>query len=137
LSPLLLDTCAAIWLVEGQSLSKEAQTALASATADGLDTFVSPISAWEVAMLAAKQRLRLPLTPLAWFENLMAKPRIAAADLSARILVASCTLPGSPPSDPMDRIITATARENGYRLITRDKQLLDYAKQGHVVALAC
>ena len=136
-SPLLLDTCAAIWLVEGQSLSTEAETALASATENGLDTFVSPITAWEIGMLGAQKRVILPVAPLAWFESLLAKPAIALAVLNARTLIASSFLPGSPPSDPMDRIITATARENSYRLVTRDKKLLKYAEQGHLQAVAC
>jgi PIN domain nuclease of toxin-antitoxin system len=37
----------------------------------------------------------------------------------------------------MDRIILATAREGGYRLVTRDKHLLAYADDGHVQAIAC
>jgi PIN domain nuclease of toxin-antitoxin system len=132
-SRLLLDTCAAIWLVEGQTLSDAAQEALGM----GEDALVSPITAWEVAMLSSKSRLKMPLAPLAWFEALVAKPGIAVAELSARILVASSFLPGSPPNDPMDRIIAATAREGGYRVVTRDRQLLKYAQQGHVQALAC
>ena len=137
MSALLLDTCAAIWLVEGQALSNAAQDALGSATADGVDAFISPISAWEIGMLSARGRLRMPLAPLAWLEGLVAKPGIALAELSARILIASSFLPGSPPNDPMDRIIVATARENSYCLMTRDRQLLKYAEQGHVQALAC
>jgi PIN domain nuclease of toxin-antitoxin system len=137
MSPILLDTCAAIWLAEGQSLSQAAEEALGETSSIGADAFVSPITAWEVGMLATKGRLILPLAPLAWFEGLLAKPQIALADISARILVASSFLPGSPPNDPMDRIIVATARENGYCLLTRDKKLLKYAEQGHVQALAC
>ena len=37
----------------------------------------------------------------------------------------------------MDRIILATAREAGYRLITRDRHMLSYADQGYVMALEC
>jgi PIN domain nuclease of toxin-antitoxin system len=59
------------------------------------------------------------------------------ADLSPHLLIASSFLPGSPPRDPADRIIAATARENGWRLITRDKILLNYARAGHLEALAC
>jgi len=136
-SPILLDTCAAIWLAEGQSLSQAAQEALAESSGMGADAFVSPITAWEVGMLVTKGRLNLPLAPLAWFEGLLAQPQIALADISARILVASSFLPGDPPNDPMDRIMAATARESGFCLITRDKRLLKYAAQGHLQALAC
>ena len=137
MSTLLLDTCAAIWLVEGISLSNAAQDALDSVAENGAGALVSPITAWEIGMLSAKARIKMPLPPLAWFEGLIAKPGIALADLSARILVAASFLPGSPPKDPMDRIILATAREGGYRLLTRDRHLLAYADEGHVMALAC
>ena len=59
------------------------------------------------------------------------------AELSPQILIASSFLPGDPPGDPADRILAATAREYGYTLVTRDRPLLDYAKQGHLQALAC
>jgi PIN domain nuclease of toxin-antitoxin system len=136
-SPLLLDTCAAIWLAEGETLSDEAKEALASSTAAGVEVLISPVTAWEVGMLAAKGRLNMPLAPLAWFESLLALPLMAAAELSPRVLVASSFLPGTPPTDPMDRIVIATAREKGYRVLTRDKMMLGYARQGHLSAIAC
>jgi len=79
----------------------------------------------------------MPLTPLLWFERLVGSPGIALADLTARVLIASSFLPGSPPRDPVDRILVATAREGDYRLVTRDKELLEYAAQGYVKAVAC
>jgi PIN domain nuclease of toxin-antitoxin system len=136
-SRLLLDTHAAIWLVEGQSLSTAAKEALAAATANHEDAFVSPMTAWEVGMLAARGRVRMPLTPLLWFERLAGSPGIALAELSVRVLIASSFLPGMPPRDPIDRILIATAREEDYRLVTRDKEVLEYAELGHVKVLAC
>lgn len=135
--PLLLDTCAAIWLAEGEALSQPARQALADVSAKSIATFVSPITAWEIGMLASKGRLKLPLSPIAWFENLLSKPLIAPAEISARIFVASSFLPGIPPTDPMDRLMAATAREKGYRLMTRDQRLLKYAEQGHIQAVRC
>jgi PIN domain nuclease of toxin-antitoxin system len=58
-------------------------------------------------------------------------------ELTPEVLISSSYLPGSPPRDPADRIIAATARVQGYRLVTRDRLLLDYAEAGHVEALAC
>lgn len=135
--PLLLDTCAAIWFAEGKALSQQAREALAQTSTKGIATYLSPVTAWEVGMLASKGRLSLPLAPLAWFEGLLSKPLIGQAELSARIFVASSFLPGDPPSDPMDRLIAATAREKGFRLMTRDKRLLKYAEQGHIQAIPC
>jgi PIN domain nuclease of toxin-antitoxin system len=132
-----LDTHAAIWLVEGLSLSNAAKDALAAATANREDAFVSPMTAWEIGMLSARGRVRMPLTPLLWFERLVGSPGIALADLPARVLIASSFLPGSPPRDPIDRILIATAREGDYRLVTRDKEVLGYSEMGHVKVLAC
>lgn len=79
----------------------------------------------------------MSMSPQAWFEALLSVPGVALADLSPRILIASSFLPGSPPRDPADRIVVATAREHGLRLMTRDKVLLDYGKDGHLDVLAC
>lgn len=54
--------------------------------------------------------------------------------LAPQILIESTRLPGRIHGDPSDRILAATAREHGLVLLTRDRLLLDYAKQGHVNA---
>ena len=61
----------------------------------------------------------------------------ALPQLSVETLVDSCTLPGSPPDDPADRIIIATARERDLTVLTRDRRILDYSRAGHVRAMAC
>jgi PIN domain nuclease of toxin-antitoxin system len=136
-SGLLLDTCAAIWLAEGEAVSQQALNAIDRAGTTGKSIFVSPITAWEIGLLAARGRIAMSMPPQAWFERLLAVPGIALTDLSVRILIASSYLPGQPPRDPADRMIAATARETGLKLITRDRLLLDYADQGHIEAIAC
>lgn len=98
---------------------------------------VSPITAWEIAMLMAKRRLRSTLPAERWFARLMATPGFRSVDLSADILMASWSLPGKLNSDPADRIIAATARANGLTVMTRDRQLLAYAREGYLRAVAC
>ncbi len=46
-------------------------------------------------------------------------------------------LPGEFHNDPVDRIIVATARALALTVVTRDKAILDYARQGYVLALPC
>jgi PIN domain nuclease of toxin-antitoxin system len=53
------------------------------------------------------------------------------------MLMASATLPGSPPRDPADRIIAATARQFGYVVVTRDAELLAYGQAGHLMTVPC
>jgi PIN domain nuclease of toxin-antitoxin system len=134
---LLLDTCAAIWISNRQPFSAAAVQALRHAREAGEAIYASPISAWEVGMLVARGRLNLQMTPQRWFERLMEAPGLRLADMLPSTLVASSFLPGKPPNDPADRILAATAREYGWRLVTRDRLLLDYAAEGHIQALAC
>lgn len=137
MSALLLDTCAAIWLAEGETIADEAMAAIDHAGNTGGTVYVSPITAWEIGLLAARGRIAISVPPLTWFERLLAVPGVALADLSVAVLVASSYLPGTPPRDPADRMIAATARENGFKLITRDRLLLDYAEAGHIEAINC
>jgi PIN domain nuclease of toxin-antitoxin system len=99
--------------------------------------YVSPFTAWEIGTLVAKQRVHLTLSPEHWFDTLMAQPGVRLAPLTPSILLASTALPGTPPSDPADRIIVATARTLDLVVITRDRQILDYADQGLLRAIAC
>ncbi|HEY2885333.1 MAG TPA: type II toxin-antitoxin system VapC family toxin [Rhizomicrobium sp.] len=134
--PYLLDTCACHWLVD-DTLTKDAATALTDAYNAGLSTYISPITALEVATLARKRRFRSPLTPRRWFESLMQLSGLAQAEMSAGLLIESQSLPGDIHKDPYDRIIAATAREYGYTVMTRDRALLDYGGQGYLSVMPC
>jgi PIN domain nuclease of toxin-antitoxin system len=135
--PLLLDTCAAIWITEEQALATEALTAIERSHRSGQFIYVSPITAWEIGLLVSRGKLTSPMSAQRWFERLLAAPGVRLAEMAHDILIASSFLPGAPPRDPADRILAATAREQGYRLLTRDSPLLTYARQGHLQALAC
>jgi len=88
-------------------------------------------------MLASRGRLQMLIRPERWFVNLFDAPGVKLAGLSPELLIASSYLPGEPPRDPVDRIIAATARELGATLVTRDRALLGYAKQGHLNIVEC
>jgi PIN domain nuclease of toxin-antitoxin system len=135
-SHYLLDTCAAIWLLE-DNLPAAADAALAEAHQRGVMTYVSPITAWEVSVSARKGRFASSLPPQRWFEALISAPGMALADMSPTVLIASQELPLFPTDDPADRIIAATAREYGFAVVTRDRALLAYAKQGYLNVLEC
>jgi PIN domain nuclease of toxin-antitoxin system len=134
---LLLDTCAVIWLTNGEPISDEASAVLRQARDSGDIVYVSPITAWELGLLAARGRLNLLMTPQRWFDRLLEAPGLRLSEMPPNVLIASSFLPGILPRDPADRIIAATAREYGYRLMTRDRPLLDYAEQGHIQAICC
>jgi PIN domain nuclease of toxin-antitoxin system len=135
-APLLLDTCALIYAVE-DTISTSAADVMTNAIRVGLAVFVSPITAWEMGMLMRRGRYTSPVTANRWFAEALARPGMVLATMSPDLLIASSFLPGRPPKDPADRIIAATARDLGLTLVTRDRQLLDYAEQGHVDAIDC
>jgi len=135
--PILLDTCAAIWVVEDARLAQPAIDLLAAAADAEIPIYVSPISAWEVGLLVARERLKLLITPQRWFQQLLEAPGVRLADMSPELLIASSFLPGEPPRDPADRIIVATARDYGATLMTRNRALLEYGEQGHIRVEKC
>ena len=134
---LLLDTCAVMWTAQGDPLHEPAASELPKACERGESLLVSPITAWEVAMLVAKGRMALALNPDLWFERFCDLPGVTLAAMPPSVLVASTTLPGQTPGDPADRILIATARAFGYVLVTRDEKILEYGAHGHVQVLAC
>ena len=135
--PVLLDTCAAIWLVNGDRMSAASRRAVASAQGSAAGVYVSPISAWEVATLVSRNRLRLSQAPEAWFDRLLALPGVRLAQMPPEVLSASAFLPGKPPRDPADRIIAATARAFGVVIVTRDGELTPYGRAGHIATIGC
>jgi PIN domain nuclease of toxin-antitoxin system len=125
-----------IWAAE-DALSAEAADAMTASLRDGVPVFLSPISAWELGMLMARRRYLSSLSPERWFERVTSSPGVRLTGMPPAVLIASSFLPGTPPRDPADRIIAATAREYDYTVVTRDKPLLAYAEQGHLRAMGC
>jgi PIN domain nuclease of toxin-antitoxin system len=134
---ILLDTCAAIWLAAGAKVSSSAEEALNRAYQRSEPVYVSPITGWEIGMLALRGRFASPHPPRIWFDRLLAIDGVRLDALPPSVLIESSFLPGQPPRDPADRIIITAAREHDHTVMTRDRIILDYAKAGHVRALAC
>jgi PIN domain nuclease of toxin-antitoxin system len=134
--PILLDTCAAIWISQGEPLGEQATQALIQADTISGAVVISPITAWEIGILVARERITLSREPAGWFQEII-DAGVDLAPMPAEILIASSFLPGTLLRDPADRILAATARAMNYRLMTRDQFLLDYAAAGHIQAIAC
>lgn len=136
MSPILLDTHAALWAFEG-SIRKPIGTLIAQASDRG-ELLLSPITAWEIGLLVRKQRFRLAATIHDYVRMLYAQPGLVTAPLTPAIAVASTALPGEFHSDPADRILVATAAAFGASLVTRDKAIHEYAKATkHIRCIAC
>src|SRR6266496_4369469 len=88
---VLLDTCAVIWLANGDLLSPAAISTIVSAgLADGV--FVSPISAWKIGLLSRPKAGRSSVAeflpdPRTWFARVMAFPAIKAAPFTPEIAI--------------------------------------------------
>jgi PIN domain nuclease of toxin-antitoxin system len=134
---MLLDTCTAIWLMNGDPMSADSRAAITAAQAGNLGVYVSPMTAWEIAILVSRNRLQLSLSPDAWFDALLGFAGVRLAPMPPKVLIASANLPGTPPKDPVDRIIAATGRTFGHVVITRDGELIQYAQAGHIELVEC
>ena len=134
--PILLDTCALLWITHRDPLATAASDALEEASRERGTVLVSPITAWEVGQAVAKGRIKLALEPLRWFETAL-EAGLALASMPPSVLVESSFLPHARLRDPADKILAATARAFDYRLMTRDRSLLDYASEGHLQAITC
>jgi PIN domain nuclease of toxin-antitoxin system len=134
---LLLDTCAILWIAQDAPIAPAVHEAIERDFAATRPTHVSPISAWELGLLAVSRRISLTMTPTRWFHHFIERPGVALAELTPDILIAASFLPGELHRDPADRILCATAREGGHTIVTRDRKILDYAAAGHIRALAC
>ena len=134
---ILLDTCAAIWIVAGAKIDAKAEDALDQARDLAEPVFVSAVTAWEIGLLASKGRFASPYSPKVWFDKLMSIETFRLLDVTPALLIDSCFLPGNPPRDPGDRLIIATARDDSLTVMTRDRQILAYGSAGHVLTMVC
>ena len=120
--PVLLDTCALLWLAsDSGKLSPSARARIRDAS----EAFWSPISAWEIAQKVALGDLTLPADPLKWFDALLVRYRLMPISLTAAILVRAAQLPRHH-KDPADRFIIATALLNNLPVATADHRFAEY-----------
>jgi PIN domain nuclease of toxin-antitoxin system len=135
---VLLDTHALIWIVAKAPMSLSSLAAVRAAASTG-DVLVSPVSAWEVGLLATARRssIRFLPTPQRWWAKALNTPGVRLTALSPEAAIEAAFLPQTLHRDPADRLLIATARQLGATMITRDKLILAYAALGHVDAIPC
>ncbi len=123
---ILLDTHAILWWqAGGQRLSAAARRAIASAAT----ILVSPVSCWEIALLASKGRVELDRDPFVWVQDFLATDLVEIADLTPTAAVAAARLPSAGfRGDPADAFLYATARERDVPMVTKDEGLRNYAR---------
>lgn len=121
---LLLDTHVLVWWLLGHPLPHPAQTeAMQRAEKSGEAFGLSAISLWELARLIEKKRLAIRAAPEVLFEQIEGHPQLELLPLTPRIALEASRLGSEFSKDPADRIIAATARVHGLRLVTADETL--------------
>ncbi len=108
-----------------EDLSPQAQKAINDSEVLG----VSIISCWEIAMLVAKERLRLSIDVQDWITRALSYKGIKLLELTPEIAVLATRLPGEFHKDPADRIIVASCLKLGVALLTLDQNI---KKWGHI-----
>ena len=118
---VLLDTHVFIWsLLDSSKLTKEAIDVL---TNEENEFLISPISLWEILVLAEKKRLQIKGDADEWVKEALKVSQIIEAPITAAIAIESRNVKLSH-QDPADRFIVATAKLYGCALMTADKEII-------------
>jgi PIN domain nuclease of toxin-antitoxin system len=121
---LLLDTHIWIWYALGDpKLSDNLRSIIAVETTE---LWLSPISVWEVLLLAEKGRISLQPDANTWIDRSLKLLAIHEAPLNHQIARLSRQV-DLPHQDPADRFIVATAVYYELQLATVDKNLTSAA----------
>lgn len=121
---LLLDTHIWLWYALGNpDLSDNLRSTIAS---DTTELWLSPISIWEVLLLAEKGRISLQSNTTAWIDQSLESLAICEAPLNRHVALLSRQI-DLPHQDPADRFIAATAVHYQLQLATVDTHLKDAA----------
>jgi PIN domain nuclease of toxin-antitoxin system len=120
-STVLLDTHVVHWWsAEPERISKTAAATLS----DAAELAVADVSWFELAWLARRERIVVSIPLRSWLERLSSELRTVG--ISPAIADTAVSLPSSFPGDPADRLIYATAVENGWQLVTNDRKLREH-----------
>jgi len=105
------------WSSEPDRLSDDATRAVTMAD----ELAVASITWFELAWLAQHERIIVAIPIRSWLEELAELVRTVST--TPAIAATAVSLPSSFPGDPADRLIYATAIEQGWSLVTRDDRL--------------
>lgn len=121
---IVLDTHTLVWAVSAdRKLGRRARALIDAAWPRG-EVAVSAISFWEIAVLAARRRLRLRESVGDWRSGLLAAG-LDELPIDGAIAVRATELEGLP-GDPADRFIVASALQAGAEFLTADENILGW-----------
>jgi len=118
----LLDTHVILWsAIEPERLSSSVVSLLQN---EENELWFSPISIWEILVLAEKGRIQIKATPESFVRNIIEHLPLKEAMLNSEIAIESRKVK-LHHQDPADRFLAATAIIYGLTMITADKRLID------------
>jgi len=119
---MILDTCALLWLVNG-----DAKLSRATFKKINEEPFIhiSAISGFEVAYKAAKGQLTLQNPAEEWFRKAVDRHGLTILPLDLTVCIMAAQLPPIH-HDPCDRFIIATAKLNNLAVVTADERFEEY-----------
>lgn len=121
MNKLLLDTHILLWsLLEPDRLHPQIVSQLED---NENEKWLSPITTWEIIILAEKGRIILDDSPVSWMKNVLEIVPFKQAVLNHEVAMQS-TLIKLPQRDPADRFIVASAIVYGLTLVTSDKKIV-------------
>lgn len=120
---LLLDTCAILYLSMGANC---VQTSTRDLIGKAHTVSISVISVPEIAWLQQRGRITLPCHWKPWLREAVEVNQWQVVPISLAIAEEAYSLPDDFHADPADRILSATARIEKLRILTTDRNLLDY-----------
>ena len=123
---IVLDTHVWVWFVSNPELLSKAAKKAIDVSMEQKTIYISSISAWEVALLVAKKRLKLSTDVIDWIGKSERLPFFQFMPVDNSMAVKSVNLPQPLHKDPADRIIIATAITIAAPVVTKDEKLLDY-----------
>lgn len=124
---MILDTHTLLWLDrDDPALGPESRRQVEAAWRAG-GVAASAISFWEVAMLAQRGRIVLPLAPDRWRADWL-QAGLTEIPVDGRIALLSSALEDLH-RDPADRFIVATAIGSNKTLMTADAKILGWPGQ--------
>ena len=127
---LLLDTHIALWLDSGNDRLRPSTHALIDdCWKSGGTIFLSPVTAWEIALLVDTGRIELDVPVDAWVQRFLDRPGIESAPLEHRAAARSYQLHHLEHRDPADRLLIATAIELRCPLVTYDERITQFGKK--------
>lgn len=122
---LLLDTHIFLWsLLEPTRLTQRVASDLEN---PANELWLSPISIWEILILAEKRRVILNPDSLTWLRNVLRTTPLREAPINHEVAIQSRAI-NLRHQDPVDRFLAATALIYDLTLVTADERLLKSRK---------